>query len=134
MMDPSDDHRGNSGAPSVPGTMSRREDPSVASSQSPLGMVWFADSFWLKLSVAASHRPSGEQAGQIQLRAKSSVRLWKTQSGGPVSTICLPMLTAWPAPTDTAISEPQEERKSRYGSTGSNTFTQGPPDEETASS
>src|SRR6266545_6973050 len=47
MTDPSDDHRGNSIAPLVPGTRSRREDPSEASSHIALGIVRFADSFWL---------------------------------------------------------------------------------------
>jgi hypothetical protein len=68
MKDPSEDHRGNSGAPLLPGTSSLREELSVESSQSPLGTVLSADSRWLKVSVAASHRPSGEHAGQIQLR------------------------------------------------------------------
>src|SRR5437867_791872 len=67
---PSDDQRGNSTAPDVPGTRSRRDEPSVASTQSALGIVLFSDSVWLKLSVAASHRPSGEQAGHIQLLVK----------------------------------------------------------------
>jgi hypothetical protein len=68
MTDPLDDHRGNSGAPLVPGMRSLRDEPSVESSQSPLSIVLSADSWWLKVSVTASHRPSGEQAGQIQLR------------------------------------------------------------------
>ena len=41
MVDPSEDHRGNSTAPWVRGMSSRREDPSVASNHRALGIAWF---------------------------------------------------------------------------------------------
>ena len=79
------------------------------------------------MAVAAIHFPLGEQAGQIQLRVKSLDRLWYRQSGGPDTRIWFPSLGDRSPPPESASCRPHQLRKSSYGSTGSNTFTQSPP-------
>src|SRR4029078_3970551 len=79
------------------------------------------------VAVATIHLPLGEHAGQIQLRVKSLDRFSYRQSGGPDTRIWFPSLGAPSPPPDRASRRPHQLKKSTYGKTGSNTFTQSPP-------